>query len=162
MGEIASYFARETYIKRRLSLLVLVGTALLVPAVLASASGRISRLALESAYALFTACMAVAVVFIVRGARAKFPRSANDIDEPLDPATQKKLRRRIRFLQCAAGFYAVALGYGLAHGRRGTWLQVLIGAAVNLLLEIALIKAIHRLRKKLKQAASPAAAVHLR
>jgi hypothetical protein len=159
MGEIANYFARETYIKRRLSLLVLVGTALLVPAVLASAKGRISRFELEWAFALFAACMAAAVVFIVRGARARFPQSAGSMDEPLDPATQKKLRRRIRFLQCAAGFYAVALGYGLSQGRRGTWPQVLIGAAVNLLLEVALIKAIHRLRLKLKPAVRPAATV---
>jgi len=162
MGEIANYFARERYIKRRLSLLVLAGTAMLVPAVLASANGSISRLALEAAFGLYAACVAVAVVFIVRGARARFPRSASAMDEPLDDATRKKLRRRLLFLQCAAGFYAVVLGHSLSQGRRGTWLQVLIGAALYLLLEVALIKAIRRLRLKLNQAAGAATPVNPR
>ena len=152
MGEIANYFARERYIRNRLSLLVLVGFALLVPAVLASATGRISRSTLEWAFVIFVAALAIAVVLIVRGARVRFPRTSNADDEPLDMATQRKLRRRIRFLQGAAAFYAIVLCYGVLRSRDGAWLPVLIASAIYLLLEVALIKAIRRLKTKLNRA----------
>jgi cytochrome bd-type quinol oxidase subunit 2 len=152
MGEIAEYFKRERYITRRLSLLVLGGTVILVPVALANAHGRISARVVGWVFIAFAACVGVVVVFILRAARAKFPKTAALDDGPLDNKTRRKLRRRIFFLEFFVVVYAIALLYTLSHARNGPWLPLLIGVAVNLLMQAALIKAIRRLKKKLKAA----------
>jgi uncharacterized membrane protein YfcA len=155
MGEIASYFARERYIKWRLSLLSLTGMAVLVPIALAAGARRIPASVLWWAVIAFVACVAVVVVLILQRARAKFPKSAAKDSEPLDEATRKKLVRRIRFLQVAFGVYALALVYGFWEALYGPHLPVLTGVVMNLLLEAVLWKTIRRLQKKLKQAMNP-------
>jgi uncharacterized membrane protein YfcA len=152
MGEISEYFKRERYITRRLSLVVLAGTLILLPFALENARGRISARALEWVFVAFVACVAVVVVFILRAARAKFPKSGTLDDSPLDDKTRRKLRRRILYLEFFVVVYAGALLYSLSQARNGSWLPLLIGIAVNLLMQAALIKAIRRLKKKLKAA----------
>jgi len=154
MGEIAEYFKRERYITRRLSLVVLSGTIILVPVTLASAHGRISAHTLGWVFVAFAACVAVMVVFILRAARAKFPKTAAPDDSPLDDKTRRKLRRRILFLEFFVVVYAGTLLYSLSQARNGPWLPLVIGIAVNLLMQAALIKAIRRLKKKLRAATS--------
>ena len=152
MGEIAEYFRREKYISRRLSLVVLAGTAFLVPLAMANAHGRISAHLLESAIVAYVAFVAVAVVLIVQKAHARFPKSSSPDDGPLDDATRRKLRRRIWLLEFFVAFYALGLLNALIHADKSAWLATAIGAAITLLIEIVLIKAILRLNRKLKSA----------
>jgi Ca2+/Na+ antiporter len=153
MGEVAEYFKREKYITRRLSLLALGGTILLVPIAFASAHGRVPVHALEWAMFVYVVFVAFAVVLIVRAAHAKFPKSNRPDDSPLDDATRRKLRRRIWMLQFFVVFYAVGLVHALAQAGKGPWLPLAIGAAISLLIEVVLIKAIRRLKRKLRVAA---------
>ena len=155
MGEIASYFARERYIKWRLSLLSLIGMAVLVPIALAAGARRIPASALWWAVIVFVAFVGFAVVWILRRTRARFPKPAGADHEPLDKATRKKLVRRIRFLQVAFGVYALALVYGFWEALHSPHLPVLTGVVMNLLLEAVLVKTIRRLQKKLKEAMNP-------
>jgi len=162
MGEIADYFRRERYITRRFSLLILGGTAILVPLTLASGYRRIPAWALEWAFAAVAALVAVAVVFVIRGARARFPRTEAADDLVLDGTTRKMLRNRIRMLEWFVVFYAAILVYGLLQARKGAWPGLIAGAVVNLLMQAALIKAIRRLKAKLKQATGDAPAGSVR
>jgi hypothetical protein len=161
MGETADYFKREKYITRRLSLVALAGTILLTPIVRASGHGRISAHALEWTILAYVAFVAFAVVFIVRGAYAKFPKSNVPDNGPLDDLSKRKIRRRIWILEFFAAFYALGLLNALFHAHRGTWLATAIGAAITFIIEIVMIKSIRRLAKKLKPATAmtpPAAA----
>jgi hypothetical protein len=152
MGEIAEYFKREKYITRRLSLLILAGTSLVMPLTLAAQRGRISAQMLECILVAVVACIAVAVVFILRRARAKFPKSGVVDNAPLDSATRGKLRRRIWFLEFLVFIYLVSLLYGLSQARINPWVAVVAGVCINLLMQFALIKTILRLKKKLNVA----------
>jgi uncharacterized membrane protein len=152
VSEIANYFTREKYITRRLSLLALGGTILLTAIAVAIGHGRLPVRLLG-----WTVFVAFAVVFIVRGAYAKFPKSGVPDDFSLDVATRRKLRRRVWLLEFFAGFYALGLLNALIHARSGSWLATAIGAAITLLFEVALIKAIRRLKRKLKPALAASA-----
>lgn len=156
MGEISDYFKRERYITRRLSLLVLAGTAFLTPIAIAAAHRRIPPGVLPGAIAAYVACAAFAVVLIVRGARAKFPKSALPDHAPLDGATRRKLARRIWFLEFLLAVYVIALVYAVSQIHHAPRWPTLIGPAMNLLIEAALIKAILRLKKKMKAATGAA------
>lgn len=100
-------------------------------------------------------CVVTAVVLILRAANAKFPRSAIPDNLPLDNFTRRKLRRRIRFLQGFVVIYAFILLSSIYHAHRGQWPGVLVAAAIILLMEYALVKAIRRLKSKLKENAPP-------
>jgi len=152
MSEIAEYFKREKYINRRLSVLILGGTVLLVPIGFASGQGRIPIHAFEWSIFAYVAFVAVAVVRIVRGAYAKFPKSKFPDNSPLDDASRRKLRRRVWMLEFFVVFYGIGLVNALIHAGRQPWLPIAIGATVTLLIEIVLIKAILRLKSKLKVA----------
>ncbi len=158
MGEIADYFKREKYITRRLSLLVLGGTVLLTPIALASSHRLILPRALEWAIFIYVGFVAIAVIFIVRDAHEKFPKSSIPDNSPLDKATRRKLRRRIWFLQGFVVIYAGGLFNVLVHARRNPWLITVISATLDLLVEVILIKAIRRLRRKLRVATAITAA----
>jgi hypothetical protein len=71
---------------------------------------------------------------------------------PLDLNTQRKLRRRIWFLEFFFAFYALGLLNALFHLGKESWLPIVIAVAIDLCIEAALIKAIWRLKKKLKTA----------
>jgi len=150
MGETADYFKRERYITRRLSLLVLAGTAILVPVVLNIARGRLPGYALPVAVAGVVLGVAAAVVFIVRRANAKFPRSASSDQLPLDDVTCRKLRRRIFLLKGFVAVYGFILVSILVHMHRTEWPGVLGAGVVIVIMEVALVKAIRRLTMKLK------------
>jgi hypothetical protein len=156
MSAIADYFKREKYITRRLSLLVLGGTLILVPITVACGHGRIPIRVLEWAIAAYVVFVALAVVLIVRTAHAKFPKSDSPDNSPLDAATRRKLRRRIWFLELFAAIYALGLLNALWHARGNQWLATVIGAVITLLIEFVLFKTIFRLKDKLK---APAAAI---
>ncbi len=151
MSEIADYFKRESYITRRLSLVVLGGTAILVSATLAIVRGRIPPVVLPWAIAGVVAGVVAAVVLILRAANARFPRSATPDDLPLDRATMRKIRRRILYLEVFVGIYAYILASTIWHAHRREWPGVLAAAAVILLMEFALIKSIRRLKSKLSE-----------
>lgn len=153
MGETADYFKRERYITRRLSLLVLGGTLVLVPITLAVVRGRIAPIALTGALVAVVLGVVVSVVLILRAANAKFPKSATPDNLPLDAKTCRKLRRRILFLEAFVAVYAFILVSTIWHAQRGQWPGVLCGSAFVLLMEFALIKAIRRLKLKLKEGA---------
>lgn len=150
MGETANYFRKERYITRRLSLVVLGGTAILVPVTLNIARGRLPAIALPCTVAGVVLCVAAAVVFIVRLANARFPKSVLLDDSPLDDVTCRKLRRRIFVLKCLVATYAFILVSSVIHMQRGEWPGILGVAAVIVIMEAALIKAIRRLTMKLK------------
>ncbi len=152
MGEIADYFRRERYITRRFSLLVFAGLAVFVVVTLASARGYLPPSALIWAVAFVALAVAVAVVFILRSAKERFPISSAPDDLVLDKATRRKLRRRILLLQIFVVFYGMGLLAGLWHARQGPRLPLLIGSIVNLLMELVLIKSIRRLKRKMDQA----------
>jgi uncharacterized membrane protein YfcA len=152
MGEIADYFRRERYITRRFSLLVLTGSALVVLAAFASIRGHAPPSTLVWAIALVTLSVGVAVVFILKNAREKFPVSSAPDDLVLDKATRKKLRRRIFLLQAFVAIYAIGLVVGVWHARQGPRLTLYIGLTINLIMEIVLVKSIRRLKKKMDQA----------
>jgi hypothetical protein len=157
VSEIANYFTREKYITRRLSLLALGGTILLTAIAVAIGHGRLPVRLLGWTVLAYVVFVAFAVVFIVRGAYAKFPKSGVPDDFSLDVATRRKLRRRVWLLEFFAGFYALGLLNALIHARSGSWLATAIGAAITLLFEVALIKAIRRLKRKLKPALAASA-----
>lgn len=150
MGETADYFKRERYITRRLSLLVLAGTAILVPAVLNITRGRLPAFALPVAVVGIVFIVSPAVVWIVRRANAKFPRSTSPDQLPLDDVTCRKLRRRIFLLKGFVAIYAFILISIVVHMHRREWPGVLGAAVVIVIMEVALIKAMLRLGMKLK------------
>jgi uncharacterized membrane protein YfcA len=152
MGEIADYFKRERYITRRFTLLVVGGMAIFLCVMLASLHGYLPPTALIWAVVIVALAVAVAVVFILKSAREKFPISSGPDDLVMDKATRRKLRRRILLLQTFVVFYGVGLVVGLWHARQGPRLPLFIGIAVNLLMELVLIKSIRRLKKKMDQA----------
>jgi hypothetical protein len=151
MSEAADYFKRERYITRRLSLLVLAATAVLLPVTLAATSGRIPPVSLPLAIAGVVVAVVAAVVLILRAANSRFPRSITPDHLPMDEATRRKLRRRVLILEILAAVYAFVLVSTIAHAHRGQWPGVLCTGAVVLLMDFALIKAILRLRSKLKK-----------
>jgi cyanate permease len=152
MGEIADYFKRERYITRRFTLLVVGGMAIFLCVMLASLRGYLPPSALIWAVVIVALAVAVAVVFILKSAKKKFPISSGPDDLVLDKETRKKLRRRILVLQT----FVVVYGFGLLgciwHARQSAKMQLFIGIAVNLLMELVLIKSIRRLKKKMDQA----------
>jgi len=157
MGQIASYFKREKYIKWRLSLLSLGGNALLVPLFLAHGMGNVPTRVLACAFVVYFICVGFAVVYIVRSARSKFPWTAGTEDEILDPLTRRKLRRRLVTLKVLVAIYVVLLLYELWQTTTVLWRGALAAVLMALLLEAALIKALRRLQGKLKKADSAAA-----
>ncbi|HTW62737.1 MAG TPA: hypothetical protein VMD55_13095 [Terracidiphilus sp.] len=152
MGEIADYFRRERYITRRFSLLVLAGMAVFLCVMLGSMHGYIPPSSLIWAVVAVALAVAVAVVFILKSAKERFPISSGPDDLVLDKATRRKLRRRILLLQTFVVFYGTGLLAGLWHSRQGPKLALLIGVAVNLLMVLVLIKSIRRLKRKMNQA----------
>jgi hypothetical protein len=76
MGQIASYFKREKYIKWRLSLVSLGGNAFLAPLFLERGFGNVPAWVLALALIAYFICVGFAVVYIVRSARSKFPQIA--------------------------------------------------------------------------------------
>jgi len=123
-----------------------------MPLTLAAQRGRISVHMLESILVAVVVCIAVAVIFILRRASAKFPKSGIVDNAPLDGATRGKLRRRIWFLEFLVLIYLVSLLYGLSQARINPLVAVVAGVCINLLMQTALIKTILRLKKKLKMA----------
>jgi hypothetical protein len=152
MGEIADYFRREKYITRRFSLLVLAGMVIFLFVMLGSMRGYLPPSSLLWAIVAVVVAVAIAVVFILRSAKEKFPISSGPDDLVLDKATRRKLRRRILVLQSFVVIYGMGLLSGIWHARQGPWLPLLIGFSVNLLMEFVLIKSIRRLKKKMDQA----------
>lgn len=152
MGEIADYFRRERYITRRFSLLVLTGMAVFVCVILASARGYLPPSSLVWAVISVALAVAIAVIFILKSAKEKFPISTGPDDLVLDRETRKKLRRRIFVLQS----FVVVYGFGLIgciwHARQSPRVQLFLGVALNLLMEFVLFKSIRRLKKKMDQA----------
>jgi hypothetical protein len=152
MGEIADYFRREKYITRRFSLLVLAGMVIFLCVMLGSMRGYLPPTSLIWAVVAVAIGVGVAVIFILRSAKEKFPISSGPDDLVLDKATRTKLRRRILLLQSFVVIYGIGLLSGIWHARQGPWLPLLIGISVNLLMEFVLIKSIRRLKKKMDQA----------
>lgn len=153
MDEIAEYFKRERYITRRLSLLVLAGTAVLVPVALNIARGRLPAVVLPWTMAGVALVVAATVVLIVRRANTRFPRSGSADQLPLNDVTSRKLRRRILLLKVFVAVYAYILVSLLVHMHRRDWPGVLGAAIVIVIMEVALVKAIRRLTLKLKAGA---------
>jgi len=156
MGEIAEYFKREKYITRRLSLLILGGPALLVPLVIASAHGHIPPSGLAGAMVAYIAFIGFAIGAILRDARSKYPNPEAPARGPLNPATRRNLQRRIWSLEFLVALYALVLLYELLQIGRDPWSLILTGLVVNFLFQAALIKAVLRLKRKLKTATSAA------
>jgi hypothetical protein len=152
MGEIADYFRREKYITRRFSLLVLAGMVVFLCVMLATMRGYAPPSSLIWAIAAVVVAVAIAVVFILKSAKEKFPISSGPDDLVLDKATRSKLRRRILVLQSFVVIYGIGLLTGIWHARQGPRLALFIGLSVNLLMEFVLIKSIRRLKKKMDQA----------
>lgn len=150
MSEAADYFRREGYITRRLSLVVLGGTAILVPVTLAIGAGRIPMEVLWWALAGVVLGTVTAVILVVRAANRKFPRSTSSDNFVLDDQTRRKLGRRVLLLEGFVAIYALMLLSILFHAQRGQWPGVLGATLLILLMEFALIKAIRRLKGKLK------------
>lgn len=155
MGETVDYFRRERFITRRLSLIVPVGSVCLILCAVAVAQGHMAAKMLWWAVGTVVFCVVTAVVFVLRAADAKFPRSAMTANLPLDDFTRRKLRRRIRFLQGFVVVYAFFLLSSIYHAHRGQWPGVLVAAAIILLMEYSLVKAIRRLKSKLNENALP-------
>jgi len=146
----ADYFRRESYITRRLSLVVLGGTAILVPVTFAIGAGRMATGMLWWALGGVLLCVVAAVILVVRAANRKFPRAATADDLPLDDRTRRKLGRRVVLLQGFVAIYALMLLSILFHAHRGQWPGVLGATVLIVLMEFALVKAIRRLKGKLK------------
>jgi MFS family permease len=152
MGEIADYFRRERYITRRFSLLVLGGMVVFVCVMLASVRGYLPPSSLIWAVVAVALSVAVAVVFILKSAKQRFPISSGPDDLVLDKTTRRKLRRRIFLLQSFVVFYGMGLLGAIWHARQYPRLPLLIGLVVNALMELVLIKSIRRLKRKMDQA----------
>jgi hypothetical protein len=150
MGETANYFKRERYITRRLSLLVLGGTAILVPVALNIERGRLPAMALPCTVIGVVIGVAALVILIVRRAQSLFPKFPSPDQSPLDDVTCRKLRRRILLLKCLVATYALILVSSVINMHRGQWPGILGVAVVIVIMEAALIKAIRRLTMKLK------------
>jgi FtsH-binding integral membrane protein len=157
MSDAADYFRRESYITRRLSLVVLVGTAILVPVTFAIGAGHMAESMLWWALGGVVLGIVAAVIIVVRAANRKFPRSASSNDLVLDNITRRKLGRRILLLKVFVAIYALILFSIFFHAHRGQWPGVLGATVIILLMEFALIKAIRRLKGKLKQGAEAVA-----
>lgn len=157
MGQIASYFKREKYIKWRLSLLSLGGNALLVPLFLERGFGNVPTWMLAGALITYFVCIGFAVVYIVRSARSKFPPTAGTEDEILDASTRGKLLRRTITLKVLVVIYVVLLPYELWQTTGVLWRGAWAAVFMALLLDAALIKALKRLQGKLKRADNAAA-----
>lgn len=153
MSEIADYFKREKYITRRLSLLVLGGTVVLVSIGLNVIRGSLPPAALPWTVVGVVLAVAAAVVLIVRRANARFPRSTSSDSLPLNDETSRKLRRRILLLKAFVAIYAFILVSVLLHMHRKEWPGVLGAAIVIVIMEAALLKAIRRLTMKLRAGA---------
>jgi archaellum biogenesis protein FlaJ (TadC family) len=151
MSEAVDYFKKERYITRRLSLVVLAATAVLLPVTLAASNGRIPPVSLPLAIAGVVVAVVFMVLLILRAANNRFPRSTTPDHLPMDKITRRKLRRRVLILEILAAVYAFVLISTVAHAHLGQWPGVLCTAAVVLLMDFALIKAILRLRSKLKE-----------
>ncbi len=150
MGEVADYFKRESYITKRLSLLVLGGTVVLLPVGFEVGRGHWPTLAMPCAVAGVVLYVAVGVIFILHRANLRFPRPVAFDEITLDDGTSRKLRRRILLLKTFAAVYAAILVSIVVHMHRGEWPGVVGAAAVIAIMEVALVKAIRRLTVKLK------------
>lgn len=153
MSEIADYFKREKYITRRLSLLALGGTVVLVSVGLNVIRGSLPPVALPWTVVGVVLAVAATVVLIVRRANARFPRSTSSDSLPLNDETSRKLRRRILLLKAFVAIYAFILVSVLLHMHRKEWPGALGAAVVIVIMEAALLKAIRRLTMKLRAGA---------
>jgi hypothetical protein len=150
MGEAANYFRRERFITRRLSLLVLGGTAVLLPVALNVTRGRLPAMVLPYTVIGVVIGVAALVILIVRRAHALYPKSPSQDWSPLDDVTCRKLRRRILILKSLVGIYAFILVSSVIQMHRREWPGILALAVVIVIMEFALVKAIRRLTMKLK------------
>ena len=150
MSKITDYLAAERYFGRRFLLLMVGGVFLLIPVSLAFSKGLLSPRALASVMITYAACVTFAVFVILRNARARLQVSAGECAALPDDKTRRKLRGKIRRLQFAVAFFALVFVYALWATRDGPLVPRLVGASVNLLIQVALIQAIRRLQKLLQ------------
>jgi hypothetical protein len=146
-----NYFAAERYLRKRFLFLTLGGTIILFSVALAYAHGLISPRALRWVLLANVAFVTLLGFAILRKARARFKPSAGTLAEVPDDATRKKYRVRIRFLEFGVAFFALVFVYALWETRDAPWPPRLVGAAINLLIQVAMIRSIRRLQKELKQ-----------
>jgi hypothetical protein len=154
MSKITDYFSIEKYLAWRFLLLVSGGVLVIIPAALALGKGLLSPRGLALVMIAYVGCVAVAVFIILRNARARFQASSGKSTDIADDATREKFRKRIRRLQFGVAFFALVLVYAEWESRGEPWQPRLIGAAINVLIQIAMIQSIRRMQRQLKQEAS--------
>ncbi|KAA6458672.1 hypothetical protein DYQ86_19150 [Acidobacteria bacterium AB60] len=151
MSNIARYLSAEKYVGIRILFVVSVGVVVLGTAALAFAKGLLSPRALGLAMIAYAACATGAVFVTLRNAGVGLQGSSSEGPEIAEDGARKKFRRRIRKLQVSVAFFAIVLLYGLWQTRGGPWAPRLVGATVNILLQIVMIQAIRRMQRQLKQ-----------
>jgi len=132
-------------------LLVFGGVLVLLPVALAFGNGLLSPRALAAVLIVYATGVAVAVVVILRNARARTNISAGRLAGISVDARQRKLRRSIRTLQLGVVFFGLVLVYALWDTRNDPWPPRLVGASVNLLFQASMIWSIRILQKQLKR-----------
>jgi len=151
MSKPTDYFEAERYFRGGFLLLVFGGVLVLLPVALAFGNGFRSPRALAAVLIVYATGVAVAVVVILRNARARTNISAGRLAGiPVD-ARQRKLRRSIRTLQLGVVFFGLVLVYALWDTRNDPWPARLVGASVNLLFQASMIWSIRILQKQLKR-----------
>lgn len=154
MSKIDTYFAAEKYISRRFLSLVSGAVLVLIPAALAFGNGLLSPRALGLVMIAYTTCVAVAIFVILRNARVRFRATSVGSIDITDGATRMKFRKRIRRLRLGVAFVALVLLYAVWETRGGPRPLRLIGATMNLLIQIGMIQSIRKMQRQLKQETS--------
>ena len=151
MNEVAKGVAVQRQFLVRFVLLLVGGVIVLIPIALASAKGLISPRALGFVLVAYVACVALAVVFMYRNAWSKLKISDGTPSEAPDDAMRASYLRKIRRLQFGVAFFSFFLVAGLWESRGGPWPPRLVGATMNVLFQVAMIRSIKTLRGRLNQ-----------
>ncbi len=149
MTNVADSFAVKHYVRKRLFIVFFSGLSIIIAVAFAFAHGHIPPQALALVLTAFVACNVSAVFIIMRGARAKTSSGLSPA-RPLDETTRRELRGKIRRLQFYVAFFALALVYGLWVTRDNLSILTLVGVAISLLFQFALIQSIRKTQKLMK------------
>ena len=141
----------EHWFRRRLYLVFFGSFPIPLACTLALVAKSISPRTFLALILVYLISISAATMAIILNARKRLSPSAVDLSSPLDIEEQKRLRRSIRHLSRLEIVLAFALVYGLSVSDGFSW-PVLVGCGMSLLIQSVLIRAILRLRKRLKQA----------